>query len=265
MSSVFDDDTTVVAVGDGRWTSEATDRWTIAGVPNGGYLMSIVLGAILELSDHPDPLTVTGHFLGRTRPGPVDIAAEIVKAGRSLTTVSASLVQDGREALRVLATLGDLDAIEGPTAIDAAPPDVGPLAELHDSGVDRSVVHIADRFEYRMREEKARGAAGEPSGTAHFDALIRFADGREPDARSLPTIADAFPPTVYQLGHYGWTPTLELTVHFRGRPEPGWLLCVLRTRFLERGLLEEDGEIWDASGRIVALSRQMALASVVPG
>jgi acyl-CoA thioesterase len=54
-------------------------------------------------------------------------------------------------------------------------------------------------------------------------------------------------------------------VHFRGRPAPGWLLCVLRTRFLERGLLEEDGEIWDSSGRIVGLSRQMAIASVVRG
>lgn len=265
MTSVFDDDTAVVAVGDGRWRGEATDRWTIAGVPNGGYLMSIVLGAILTRSQHPDPLTVTGHYLRRTRPGPVDIHAETIKEGRSLTTMSASLVQDDREALRILATLGDLDAMEGPTAIDAEPPDVGPLTDLHETDVDRSVVHIADRFEYRMREEKARGAVGEPSGTAHFDALIRFADEREPDARCLPTIADAFPPTVYQLGHYGWTPTLELTVHFRGRPAVGWLLCVLRTRFLERGLLEEDGEIWDSSGRIVALSRQMALASVPQG
>lgn len=262
MTFAFDDDTRVVEAGPGRWTGEATDRWTIAGVPNGGYLLSLVLKAITEESRHPDPLTVTGHFLGRTRPGPVQIHVETVKAGRSLSTISASLVQSDREAVRVLATLGDLDAMHGPTAIDATPPDVGQLSDLHDTPVDRSVVRIADRFEYRMREEKARGAAGEPSGTAHFDALIRFSDGREPDALCLPTVVDAFPPTVFQLGHYGWTPTLELTVHLRGRPAPGWLLCVLRTRFLERGILEEDAEVWDSSGRIVALSRQMALSAV---
>ena len=60
-----------------------------------------------------------------------------------------------------------------------------------------------------------------------------------------------------QLG--GWAPTVELTVHIRGVPAPGPLRCSFRSRFVHDGLLDEDGEIWDSTGVLVAQSRQLAL------
>jgi acyl-CoA thioesterase len=50
-----------------------------------------------------------------------------------------------------------------------------------------------------------------------------------------------------------------LTAHVRARPAPGWLRCVFTTRFVTGGFLEEDGELWDDTGRLVAQSRQLAL------
>ena len=50
-----------------------------------------------------------------------------------------------------------------------------------------------------------------------------------------------------------------MTVHVRGRPAPGWLTCRVATRYVVDGYHEEDFEIWDAAGRIVAQSRQLAL------
>ena len=111
------------------------------------------------------------------------------------------------------------------------------------------------------------GAAGTAARTAIPDSLtplevagwIRFGDDAPPSVVGLLAMADAFPTTVVASADVGWIPTVELTVHVRGRPVPGWILGVFRTRFLIDGLLEQDGELWDASGRLVALSRQMAL------
>ena len=52
---------------------------------------------------------------------------------------------------------------------------------------------------------------------------LRLADGREPDPLMLLLARDALPPVAFDLGLSGWTPTLELTVHVRARPAPGWL------------------------------------------
>ena len=48
-------------------------------------------------------------------------------------------------------------------------------------------------------------------------------------------------------------------MHGRGRPAPGWIAASFRTKFLCDGYFEEDGELWDSTGRLVALSRQLAV------
>jgi acyl-CoA thioesterase len=54
--------------------------------------------------------------------------------------------------------------------------------------------------------------------------------------------------------------TVELTVHFRARPAPGWLAYRTSTRNVSAGYFEEDAELWDSAGHLVAQSRQLALA-----
>lgn len=42
----FDAATALKPVAEGRWSGEIADGWDFAGLPNGGYLMSIVVQAI---------------------------------------------------------------------------------------------------------------------------------------------------------------------------------------------------------------------------
>ncbi len=58
-------------------------------------------------------------------------------------------------------------------------------------------------------------------------------------------------------------PTLELTIHFRARPRPGSATALVRFRADASidGLFDEQGEVWDTEGRLLAQSSQLALLS----
>lgn len=96
-------------------------------------------------------------------------------------------------------------------------------------------------------------------------AYWRLLDDEPVDGIALLLAADSLPPTTFNSGlAVAWTPTLELTVHVRARPRPGWLRLDYRTRFISHGRLEIDGLIWDADDQLVAQSRQLALVPQQP-
>jgi hypothetical protein len=120
------------------------------------------------------------------------------------------------------------------------------------------VAPLTRRFDLRFEPESAGWAMGRPSGRGLLQGWFRLADGRQPDPVSLPTVVDALPPVTFDLGMPGWAPTMELTAHVRAVPAPGWLKVRHATRNLAGGMFEEDCEVWDSRGRLVAQSRQLA-------
>lgn len=259
MTFAFIEDTAVTRHGEDAFDGTVTDRWSIGGRPNGGYLMGIVLNALGQSLDHPDPLTSTGHFLSPADPGPAQITVKVWKRGRSVSTAVGVLRQGERDRLLVLATFGDLEESKGQTSILDGKPDPG--SDLISSMGRPTPFPIVERFEYLLPPDQAAAADGKPSspeGPAEFFGRIRFADDMPASTVALPLLVDAYPPAIFRLGLIGWTPTLELTVHARGRPVPGWLTLRVRTRYLIDGLMEEDGELWDETGSLIAMSRQLA-------
>ena len=90
-------------------------------------------------------------------------------------------------------------------------------------------------------------------------AWLRSATGHPVDPLFLLCVADALPPVTVDLGIPGWVPTVELTVHLRAVPADGWLRVVHRARLVAGGWLDEDCEVWDSPGRLVAQARQLAV------
>jgi acyl-CoA thioesterase len=246
----------------GRFGAEVAEGWDNLGAANGGYLLSIAARALGEATGRV-PVTVTGHFLAPGKAGPVRIDTETVKEGRTFTTASARLSQDGRELLAALATLGHFDDDAEVLLQGAEPPampepeDIPPFA--HDPVVGMPPPFTA-RIDLRINPADAGFARGEPTGRTHLRGWFRLRDGEPIDPYALIVAADCLPPTTFNAGlPIAWTPTLELTVHLRAVPVPGWLRLDFSTRFISQGRLEVDGLIWDSADRLVAQSRQLAL------
>jgi acyl-CoA thioesterase len=259
----FEEDTTVHPDPGGGWVADLESRWNVGNNPNGGYLLAIAVKAMIGDAGRPDPVSVTAHYLSPPSVGPVRISTQIVKPGRTFVSVMAEMVQGDRERVRVLGTFGDLTERHGPTRISARPPDIPPPAGCRSlldltAQSGRAIPEIMNRFDLRLPPDSpwGRPSEGDP---LEITGWIRFNDGTDASAVSAVAFADAFPPTLLGSVAAGWVPTIELTVHVRGRPAPGWLLGTFRTRVLVDGLLEEDGELWDSEGRPVALSRQLAM------
>lgn len=261
MGYEFDEDTAVTAVAPGTYSGEISPRWNVGFNPNGGYLMALALQAATDALPHPHPFTTTAHYLRASRPGPVLLDVEVVRTGRSHATAQVRMIQDDAEVMRLLTTFGDLASLDGPTAVSAQPPELPPVEECL-TGRPRlpsgDTVPIAERFETAVHPDTLGWIHGKPTGTARIAAWMRLVDGREPDPLMLTMVVDALPPPVFDLGAVGWVPTIELTAHVRAMPATGWLRMVATTRVLQGGYHEEDAEVWDSAGVLVAQSRQLA-------
>ena len=237
-------------------------RWDGQGSTNGGFLLALVTRAVGAVLPFPDPLVVSAFYLRPGTPGPAEIRTEVIQAGRTTGFGQASLYRDGKQVIRATAAFTDLAAAaarDSRSYAGSKPPQLPPPDRCQ--VLQRVIVPpltLVDRIDYRVTALPGWVTRTPPSGNPLYEGWMRFADGREPDLLSLPMFVDAVAPAALELGLRRMT-TVELTVHLRARPAPGWLAFRTLTRYLAGGYFEEDAELWDSAGRLVAQSRQLAL------
>ena len=245
--------------GSGEFAATVTGRWGgITGVPNGGYLLAMCTRALGRRLPFPDPIVVSGFFLRPGTPGPATIRTSVVREGRTTAFGEAVLTQDGKDVIRAAAAFARLGGPgDGPVLVDGAPPDLPPPSDC--VGVPAGSfgpATIAERVEFRSRSLPG-WFLGRPTGRPSSEFWMRFADGRDADLLALLVLVDSTAPSVLELG--AGSATIQLTVHLRAHPAPGWLATRATTRFVGGGYHEEDFEVWDSAGTLVAQSRQLAV------
>src|SRR3954464_14230060 len=72
--------------------------WETARGPHGGYVMALLVRAMERAVDDDarKPRSLTTHFLRPPKVGPITTTATVERAGRSMSTVTARLEQDGK-------------------------------------------------------------------------------------------------------------------------------------------------------------------------
>ena len=260
--SEFDDDTALRRDGD-TWHGEVTPRWHIVAGPNGGYIASFPLRAMLDASPFPDPLSLTTHYLQRPVVGPTSVRATVTHAGRAHAFLQARMEQEHGVVATALGIFGT-HRVDEPESIEArmpslpAPDETPPIPPREGPGFE--FVH---RFDYRVpADEHERFWAPTPS-SPEVRGWVRLVD-RDLDALAVPLFMDCFPAAVFGSHGPALVPTLELTVHWRSKPHTPWHAGEFRTRFVMGGYLEEDGLLWGEDGCLVAQSRQLARFTPLP-
>ena len=259
---------------------------------NGGVLMATVLRCVLDTSPHPHPVATSTHFLRVPQLAPAQVEVTWLKQGRTAATARASLIQDAKPLLELTVTTGTVSAAPavivpaaaasaaagaaGGAAASAgngraaglswtgAPPVLPPIEECIDLGMwpgavgPDGTIGYAGQVEMRLDPATTGWRHGTPAGIPEMRGYFRLREDRDPDAYLLALAVDGMPPVVFGLGASGWAPTVELTWHMRAVPVPGVLKVAARCRHVSGGWFDEEAEVWDAAGRLVAQSRQIA-------
>jgi acyl-CoA thioesterase len=189
----------------------------------------------------------------------------VERVGRSLTTASARLEQDGK--LVALGVAAFSSPWESPFFSEAPMPPVEPPgARVPTAGTLSGAK--APPFMGRLTMQTRFGEpAFSGADRAETGGWLGLVEERPIDALSVLVLADAWYPAPWpRLRELAPAPTIELTVLFRAPlPLPDSLLLGrFRTRLLRDGFFDEDGELWAPDGTLVAQSRQLALLIGAP-
>jgi acyl-CoA thioesterase len=289
MDTVFDRDTAVERVDapgaeeehaeQVTFTAEVSPDWRAGRGPHGGYLAAILLRALIEAVADPTrsggraPRSLTIHYARAPKPGPVSIHSVVERAGRSLSTLSARMEQDG--SLVALALAAFSVPWSAPEIAELEMPAVAPPDPRRESG--KFLFKAAPPFTRHLVLQPRIGVVPFQGASEPMDvgAWIGLAEPRPVDALTLAFLSDAmFSPPFIRMDQPATSPTIDLTIHFRtalapagsaGERDPDELCFArFRTGRVHEGFFEEDGAIWGADGSLLAQSRQLAILMPLP-
>lgn len=262
MGSSFASVTAVVPIAPGRFDATVDPAWTIAGKPNGGYLLAVLGRAAAGSGTQPHPIAASATYLRPPDPGPVEIETEVLRAGRTASQVRARMVQNGVGCVEALITTSTLDPAAEPYWTGGL--DVPEIADrercLRVPGISPVgiPVPIMDEVDLHLDPADTGFARGEPSGRGRLRGWLALPDDEPFDPVALLYAVDAFPPATFEIAATGWVPTLELTVYVRALPAPGPVRILHRAQVIEDGKVDEVCFVWDSGQRLVAQATQLA-------
>jgi acyl-CoA thioesterase len=262
VTAPLDDDIALETAGEGVWTGSIAPGWDTPRGPLGGYALAILMrGLELAVGDPArSARSVNAHFLRPPTDGPVSVSARVERAGRSLSTVSGRLDQDGK--LIALALAAYSMPWESPLLTDAPMPTVEPPPpDARDVAPD-PLDHAPPFMDRLVFVPRFGDAPFTGSDRGEVGGWLGLRERRELDAPAIALLADAWFPAPWPLlAELAPAPTIDLSVHFRAPLplEDTLLLGRFRNRVVRDGFFDEDGELWSPDGTLIAQSRQLGL------
>lgn len=255
----------VRSLGDGTFTAELGNAWTVGGKPHGGFLLALLARAAVAAagssSPMADPLAVSAQFLRPPEVGPVLLRTDARKSGRQATVVAVQLEQRGQSCVEGVVTTGRLPRERAvwsdlPNQSAEPPGNAVDLATLPMA----SVFRLTSSCDVRLDPNGAGFLHGHTSDPPRLRLWVR-PRGEQVDPLFALVAGDISMPVTFNLGRFGWSPTVQLTALLRSRPAPGWLRVQVDCKAVHGAWFDSDATVVDATGRLVCQCRQLALSA----
>jgi acyl-CoA thioesterase len=255
----------------GRYRVEVSDAWNCPIVPHGGVMAALAARAMqLELGTPEHRLrTMTTVFVGQVVPGPVEVDVTVLRRGRSMSQVSATLRNVGADAGHTTTAVFGAPR-PGFSFTDPQPPDAPPpeqcLSWRDERPDDMLHFNFWDHAQYRLHQGHVPWEDFPPGPASERVAWVRFdeppvVDGVL-DPLAVAALTDTMPGSISERVGSGaplWMPpSTDLTVHLFGDARGEWLLARNRARWAGEGYASVEIELWDADRTLVGYGTQVA-------
>ncbi|KAI0784658.1 thioesterase-like superfamily-domain-containing protein [Abortiporus biennis] len=214
------------------YRGEVDEEWVVAVVPNGGYILGLILEAVVQQqakTSHPDPIHVTAHFLKSAIVAPFEVHIRILKPGKGFCNLTANFVQDGVDKILTHMVLGTLAPRPGdqPDRTIAPPHPYAARTPVITHPSKRMKVPARRPWNYKHYIEVTHDPAYDeiakgPTQGMKFGTYVTLS---HPDDHitlpSMALLADTFKiqievvPDVSEIMLHSWFPSMVMTIEFK--------------------------------------------------
>jgi acyl-CoA thioesterase len=239
----------------------------VFGRPNGGYMLGLAAKALCLRNADQQLISITCYFMSApvNLDKPMDIHLSLLKKGSTTSFWSIDVTHDNRHCLRITAVMAGPQGFSEQHYMQLKAPAIDAADNCHELPMPAFSKGLAEAVCYKMPSEAVQKLQQLPNDLTEFNMWMGLRDQSQIEAWHVLFLMDAMmPPIFLAKGMTGWVPTLELTVQLRGSATSSLVQCHFASKALTNGILEEDGQMWDANGHLIALSRQSSIFKPQP-
>ena len=242
-------------------------KYFVGNTPHGGYLLALMNKAMTEVLPHPSAINSNIYYLDRTEPEPAELHVEVVRRSKGSSMGQVKLIQNNKITCLYSSICSDFHYMKGHSGLETPMPEIINSVQQDDFKVMNyenfklgSTPSFIQQLDMSVHPDHAwwDRAISNDAAEARCSAYLELQGGIA-DTFVLSYLADILPPVVQnKYGPLGWVPTLTLTCNIRQLPKTNLLFIDGIAKDISNGYFEQDCNIWDMSGNLIATSRQLA-------
>ena len=243
-------------------------NYFVGNTPHGGYLMAVMHNALTSILPHSTAISSSVQYLDRIDAAPFELNVEIFKISSGSSSGIVKLKQNEKICTTFTATCSDFEHMKGYDDLQKPLPDIYKKSDKKDY-VKMNYDKISKGFTPAFIQQLECSIHPDhawwnrdpnvdmKSNEARCSAFLEM-EGGIPDQFCLSFYSDILPPVVSnKYGPLGWIPTITLTTHIRQMPTTSKVYADFKASDINKGYFEQDCNIWDLNGNLVASSRQL--------